>query len=64
MCEAERLTPRTSNLKVQRSRLALRVVSLDKELYSPLSLFTQVYAYRRHIRDFKIQRRDDNENVV
>jgi len=45
---AERLTPRTSDLKVQGSPLARRVVSVDKELYSPLSLFTQVYAYRRH----------------
>ena len=39
---AERLTPRNSDLKVHVSRLAHRVVSLDKKLYSTLSLFTQV----------------------
>ena len=40
---AERLTPRTPDLEVQGSSLARRVVSLDKGLYSTLSLFTQVY---------------------
>ena len=38
----ERLTPRTLDLEVRDSSLARRVVSLDKELYSTLSLFTQV----------------------
>ena len=37
-CEAERLVPRTPNLEVQGSSLARRVVSLEKELYSTLSL--------------------------
>ena len=37
----EQLTPRT----VRGSSLAHRVVSLDKELYSTLSLFTQVYKW-------------------
>ena len=40
-CVVERLTPRT----VRGSSLAHRVVSLDKELYSTLSLFTQVYKW-------------------
>ena len=44
-CVAEQLTPRTSDLEVRGSSLAPRVVSLDKELYSTLSLFTQVYIY-------------------
>ena len=35
---AERLTPRTRDLEVRGSSLARRVVSLDKELYSTLSL--------------------------
>ena len=35
---AERLTPQTLNLEVRGSSLARRVVSLDKELYSTLSL--------------------------
>ena len=39
-CVAERLTPRTLDLEVRGSSLARRVVSLDKELYSTLSLFT------------------------
>ena len=42
---AERLTPRTLDLKVRGSSVARRVVSLDKELYSTLSLFTQVYKW-------------------
>ena len=41
----ERLTPRTLDLEVRVPRLARRVVSLDKELYSTLSLFTQVYKW-------------------
>ena len=40
---AERLTTRTLDLKVWGPSLARPVVSLDKELYSTLSLFTQVY---------------------
>ena len=40
-CVVERLTPRTD----RGSSLAHRVVSLDKELYSTLSLFTQVYKW-------------------
>ena len=40
-CVAERLTP----LEVRGSSPARRVVSLDKELYSTLSLFTQVYKW-------------------
>ena len=42
---AERLIPRKLDLEVRGSSLAPRVVSLDKELYSTLSLFTQVYIY-------------------
>ena len=42
---AERLTPRTLDLEVRGSSLARRVVSLDKELYSTLSLFIQVYKW-------------------
>ena len=38
---AERLTLPTPDLEGRGSSLARRVVSLDKELYSPLSLFTQ-----------------------
>ena len=44
-CVAEWLTPPTLDLEVQGSSLACRVVSLDKELYSTLSLFTQVYKW-------------------
>ena len=45
-CGAEWLTLRTPpDLEVQGSSLARRVVSLDKELYSTLSLFTQVYKW-------------------
>ena len=44
-CVAEWLTPRTPDLEVRDSSLAYRVVSLDKELYSTLSLFTQVYKW-------------------
>ena len=43
----ERLTPRTLDLdlEVRGSSLVRRVVSLDKELYSTLSLFTQLYKW-------------------
>ena len=43
--EAERLTPRTADLEIWSSSLARRVVSLDKELYSTLPRFTQVYKW-------------------
>ena len=42
---AERLTPRTPELEVCGSSLASRVVSLDEELYSTLSLFTLVHKW-------------------
>ena len=42
-CVAERLTP--LDLEVGCSRLVHHVVSLDTELYSTLSLFTQVYKW-------------------
>ena len=42
---AEWLTPQTPDLEIQGSSLARRVVSLDKELYSTLSLFTHVYKW-------------------
>jgi len=45
VCVAERLTPRTLDLEVQGSRLAQGIVSLDKELYSTLSLFMQVFKW-------------------
>ena len=45
VCVAECLTPRSPDLDVQGSSLVLRVVFLDKELYSTLSLFTQVYKW-------------------
>ena len=44
-CVAEWLTPRTPDLEVRASSLARRVVSLDKELYSTVPLFTQVYEW-------------------
>ena len=44
-CVAEWLTPRTPDLEVRGSSLAHHVVSLDKELYSTLSLFNQVYKW-------------------
>ena len=48
-CVAELLTHRTLDLEVRGSSLSRRVVSLDKELYSTLSLFTQmINGYRRH----------------
>ena len=42
---AERLTARKLDLEVGGSSLARRIVSLDKELYSTLSLFNQVYKW-------------------
>ena len=44
-CVDEWLKPRTPDLKVRGSNLARRVVSLDKELYFTLPLFTQVYKW-------------------
>ena len=44
-CVAQQVTPRTLDLEVRCSSLARCVVSLDKELYSTLSLFTQVYKW-------------------
>ena len=43
VCLTEWLTPWTPDLEVQGSILAFQMVSLDKELYTTLSLFTQVY---------------------
>ena len=43
MCVAEKLTPQTLDLEVWGSSLTCRIVSLDKELNSTLSPFTQVY---------------------
>ena len=48
---AERLTSGTPDLEVRGSSLARHVVSLDKAIYSTLSVFTQVngcepYTYR------------------
>ena len=40
-CVAEQLTPQTLDLEVWASSLAHCVVSLDKELYSTLSLFNR-----------------------
>ena len=42
---AGRLTPQTLDLEVRGSSLARHFVPLDKELYSTLSLFTQVYKW-------------------
>ena len=42
---AEQLTRRTLDLEVWGSSLVRCVVSLDKELCSTLSLFTQVYKW-------------------
>ena len=42
---AGRLTPQTLDLEVRGSSLARNFVPLDKELYSSLSLFTQVYKW-------------------
>ena len=44
-CAVKWLTPRTLDREVRVLSLALRVVSLDKELYSTFSLFTQVYKW-------------------
>lgn len=44
MCAQVVITPRTPDLEVQVSSIASpNVLSLDKELYSAFSLFTQVY---------------------
>ena len=48
-CVAELLTHRTLDLEIGGSSLACRVVSLDKELYSILSFFTQGPVVRRPI---------------
>ena len=45
VCVAEWLTPRTPDLEVWGSSLARCFVPLDKELYSTLPLFTQVYKW-------------------
>ena len=45
VCVARRLTPQTPDLEVRGSSLACDVVPLDEELYSTLSLFTQVYTW-------------------
>ena len=43
---AERyLTPQTPDMEDRGSSLARRIVSLDNELYSTLSLLTQVYKW-------------------
>ena len=42
-CVAEQLTSQTLDLEVWGSSLACHIVSLDKELNSSLSPFTQVY---------------------
>jgi len=42
---AEKLTPQTLDLDVRGSSLARRIVFLDKEIYSTLSLFTQLYKW-------------------
>ena len=42
-CVAEKLTSQTLDLEVWGSSLACHIVSLDKELNSSLSPFTQVY---------------------
>ena len=44
-CVAELLTPRTPDLAVRGSSLTCRVVSLDEELHTILSFFTQVYKW-------------------
>ena len=43
---AERLTPQTPDLEVRSSSLTCSIVSLGKELYNTLSLFTKVYKWR------------------
>ena len=45
VCVARRLTPQTPDLEVRGLSLACDVVPLDEELYSTLSLFTQVYTW-------------------
>ena len=45
VCVTERSTPRTPDLEFRGSSLACLSFSLDKKLYSILSLFTQVYKW-------------------
>ena len=45
VCVAEQLTPRTLDMDVRGSSPTCCVVSLEKELYSTLSLFTQGYKW-------------------
>ena len=45
VCVAEQLTPRTLDMEVRGSSPACCIVSLERELYSTLSLFTQVYKW-------------------
>ena len=45
-CVAEQLTPQTPDVEVWGWSLTCRIVSLDKELYYTLCLFTQVYKWR------------------
>ena len=45
VCVARQLTPQTPDLEVRGSSLACDVVPLDEELYSTLSLITQVYTW-------------------
>ena len=42
---AEQITPQNLDLAVWGSSLTCRIVSLDKELYSTLSLFIHVYKW-------------------
>ena len=44
-CVAEWLTPQTPDLGVRGSSITHHIVSLDKELYSSLSVFIQVYKW-------------------
>ena len=44
-CVAECLMPLTLDLEVWGSSLTHHIVSLDKELYTTLSLFTKVYKW-------------------
>ena len=45
VCVARWLPPQTPDLEVRGLSLACDVVPLDEELYSTLSLFTQVYTW-------------------
>ena len=44
-CVAKWLTPQTPDLEVRDSSLACRILSLHKELYPTLSVFSQVYKW-------------------